>query len=318
MTFLFPIIYFLFISISSFDSIFVSFFHPPRLYPTLSILHCRQHLFSSSNNSLSFFLFFRMGASPATSSLRSTDDVGSQINLNIEGTGERKSYIEELIFNHFLSINNMYHVYFVLCHLLFLILFYFLHYKSHINIILLFIIFENFLSSLSFKICIAQSNPTFTSSSAFFHRCLSYFLPLMSFLFLLSNCFFHSQSIILSILLHNCLYKFISFSDVLMALPRPPISPIVPLNSTISTTENTPCDFTTLELQIKEIERIFLRYNQQSKSLFKKFTDFATKRRYLDFHENLDISVTDPYSENWPLVEKLIFRARGIQVFPFF
>ena len=103
-----------------------------------------------------------------------------------------------------------------------------------------------------------------------------------------------------------------------MALPRPPISPIVPLNSTISTTENTTCDFTTIELQTKEIERIFLRYNQQSKSLFKKFTDFATKRRYLDFHENLDISVTDPYSENWPIVEKLIFRARGIQVFPFF
>ena len=61
-----------------------------------------------------------MGASPATSSLRSTDDVSSQINLNIEGTGERKSYTEELIFKHFLSINNMYHVYFVLYHSLFL------------------------------------------------------------------------------------------------------------------------------------------------------------------------------------------------------
>ena len=102
-----------------------------------------------------------------------------------------------------------------------------------------------------------------------------------------------------------------------MALPRPPISPVVPLNSTITNTENIPCDFSTIELQTKEIERIFLRYNQQSKSLFKRFTDFATKRRYLDFHENLDISVTDPYSANWPLVEKLIFKARGIQVLAF-
>ena len=106
--------------------------------------------------------------------------------------------------------------------------------------------------------------------------------------------------------------------DVLLAIPRPLKSPVILLNPNNTESDNIESHFSTTDLQTKELERIFLRYNQQLKFLFRKYTEFATNRRCIDRNDNLDISITDSYTENWPQVEKLIFNARGIQVFLFF
>ena len=127
-----------------------------------------------------------------------------------------------------------------------------------------------------------------------------------------------SLSVSVSLSLSLCVSSNFFFPDVLLAIPRPLKSPVIPLNLNNTESDNIESHFSTTDLQTKELERIFLRYNQQLKFLFRKYTEFATNRRCIDRNDNLDISITDSYTENWPQVEKLIFNARGIQVFLFF
>ena len=102
-----------------------------------------------------------MGSSPSTSSLRSTEDVGSQINLNIEGTGEMKTHSQNKFQNSFcLSIICLIFIssgiiYFSLNSL---VLFYFI---ISTTIFFHFVLFLD-TSSLSFFLCILppHSRPT--------------------------------------------------------------------------------------------------------------------------------------------------------------
>ena len=143
-----------------------------------------------------------------------------------------------------------------------------------------------------------------------------------SFIFLFSlfsSLLYNSYpSLSVSLSLSLCVSSNFFFPDVLLAIPRPLKSPVIPLNLNNTESDNIESHFSTTDLQTKELERIFLRYNQQLKFLFRKYTEFATNRRCIDRNDNLDISITDSYTENWPQVEKLIFNARGIQVFFFF
>jgi hypothetical protein len=73
-------------------------------------------------------------------------------------------------------------------------------------------------------------------------------------------------------------------------------------------------EFPTVESQTREIERILLRYNKETKALFKKYSDLAIQRRQDCVDENLSLSETDRFTDKWPEMEKIIFVARGLQV----
>ena len=105
-----------------------------------------------------------------------------------------------------------------------------------------------------------------------------------------------------------------------MSLPQSPKSTTHTPSPHTNTIGSITQDFSTIDLQTKEIERILLRYNQQTKILFKRYSDFSMKRRQDDFNfnennnENKNKFVDDDYAVNWSTVEKAIFTARGVQV----
>lgn len=73
-------------------------------------------------------------------------------------------------------------------------------------------------------------------------------------------------------------------------------------------------DLTTVESLTKEIERILLRYNQQTKSLYKKYCEYSDRRRTEGLNSSKG-NQNDKYIESWDVIEKVIFAAKGWQVY---
>lgn len=61
--------------------------------------------------------------------------------------------------------------------------------------------------------------------------------------------------------------------------------------------------------QIKSLERLLLRYHSYMKSFFRKYSDISNQKRNTN---NRDCSITDPHTNSWTNVEKVIFKASNI------
>lgn len=104
-----------------------------------------------------------------------------------------------------------------------------------------------------------------------------------------------------------------------MCVPRTP-KKTPPQNSTTHNTHTTHSygeailDLSTYHLQTKEIERILLMYNQQLKTLYRKYSDMAGKRRQYYHNGKTSNSVIIDDSINHEFLEKIAYSARGEQV----
>ena len=125
----------------------------------------------------------------------------------------------------------------------------------------------------------------------------------------------HHNPILLSSPL-SFFYQHILNLDVLIGLPQ---SPKIPPGGTqtfpTQILGGAVSDFSTIELQLNEIQRILLRYNKQTKILFKKYSNYANVRRINDFLEIPVIpSILDNLTDFRPDSAGVIMAARGSQV----
>jgi hypothetical protein len=88
--------------------------------------------------------------------------------------------------------------------------------------------------------------------------------------------------------------------DILNAYP--------PALSYSDKTDNNLSDIS-VDQQIKNLERLLLRYHSYMKSFFRKYSDISNQKRNTD---NKDSSIADPYTNSWTNVEKVIFKASNI------
>lgn len=117
----------------------------------------------------------------------------------------------------------------------------------------------------------------------------------------------------------NRTLRTINVLDALMCVPRTP-KKTPPQTTTRHTTQTTHSygeailDLSTYNLQIKEIERILLMYNQQLKILYRKYSDMAGKRRQYYHDGNSNDSVIIDGCKNHEFLEKIVYSAKGEQV----